>query len=59
MEFNPVKILIGGTGVATTEVVNHITPEIINEGVGLIGQLVIIIATIISLFKKKKHEPKL
>lgn len=59
MELNPIKILIGTTGVATTEVVNHITPEVINEGVGLIGQLVIIIATIISLFKKKKHEPKL
>lgn len=51
------KLAIGGTGVGVTEVVEQVTaidPTTINETVGLIGQLVIIIATIISLFKRKK-----
>ena len=52
-----VNLLIGGTGVGVTEVVEQavsINPDTVNSAVGLIGQLVIIIATIISLFKRKK-----
>lgn len=52
------KIVIGGAGVGATEVVEvaqNINPDLINNTVGLIGQLVIIIATIISLFKRKKN----
>lgn len=49
------KVFIGTAGVAATEAVQNIDPNTINEGVGLVGQLVIIIATIISLFKRKKR----
>ena len=48
------KVAVGTAGIVATEAVNSITPAVVNEGLGLIGQLVIIIATIISLFKKKK-----
>lgn len=53
-----VKVATGVGGVTGTEVIPHIidaiTPATINEGVGLIGQLVIIIATLLQLFKRKK-----
>jgi len=48
------KVAVGTSGVVATEVVNAITPEVVNDALGLVGQLVIIIATIVSLFKKKK-----
>lgn len=47
------KLTIGAVGVGATEVVQTVTPDQVNGVVGLIGQIVIIIATLISLFKKK------
>jgi hypothetical protein len=52
------KLLIGGTGIGTTEIVEQavsINPDTVNSAVGLIGQLVILVATLISLFKPKKN----
>lgn len=50
---NLLKLTIGLTGAGATEVVQMVQHDQINSAVGLIGQIVIIIATLISLFKKK------
>lgn len=47
------KLAIGTTGVVATQVVQQTGLPEINTAVGLLGQLIIIVATIISLFKKK------
>ena len=49
------KVAVGTSGVVATEVVNAIIPEVVNDDLGLVGQLVIIIATIVSLFKRKRE----
>lgn len=54
MTQDTIKTIIGTAGVAGVETVQHLDPILINQGVGLIGQIVIIVATLISLFKKKK-----
>lgn len=55
MKTETLKVVTGLVGVGATEAIQSIDPNVINEGVGLIGQLVIIVATIISLFKRKKR----
>lgn len=50
---NLLKLTIGTVGVGATQVVQTVTPGQVNDVVGLLGQIVIIIATLISLFKKK------
>ena len=58
MKQSILKIATGATGIGATEVVEvvqQINPETVTETVGLIGQLVIILATIWSLFKRKKN----
>lgn len=58
MKQSILKVATGVTGIGATEAVEiaqQINPETVTETVGLIGQLVIIIATIISLFKGKKN----
>ena len=50
-------LLVGGAGAGAVEVVNTATtfnPEVITDGVGIISQIVILIATLIGLFRKKK-----
>lgn len=52
------KIVVGSAGVGASEVVqqvvsNDIAP--ITEGVGLVTQIVILLATLFGLFKKKKN----
>ena len=49
--------IIGLSGAGGIEVVNQastITPAVITDGVGIISQIVILIVTLIGLFKKKK-----
>lgn len=52
------KIVVGSAGVGASEVVqqvvsNDIVP--ITEGVGLVTQIVILLATLFGLFKKKRN----
>lgn len=49
--------VIGLSGVGGIEVIDQVqkvTPQTISDGVGLLGQIVILIVTLIGLFKKKK-----
>ena len=49
--------IIGLAGAGSIEVVDQvqkIDPEAINSGVGIVSQIVILIVTLIGLFKKKK-----
>ena len=49
--------VIGLSGAGGIEVVNHastINPAVVTDGVGLVSQIVILIVTLIGLFKKKK-----
>ena len=50
-------IFTGMAGAGATEVVEKLPvfdPQPVTEGVGLISQIVILVATLIALFKKKK-----
>lgn len=50
-------VFTGIAGAGATEVVEQIPlfdPQPITEGVGLISQIVILVATLVALFKKKK-----
>ena len=49
--------IIGLSGAGGIEVVGQLSslnPDVITEGVGLVSQIVILIVTLIGLFKKKK-----
>ena len=49
--------IIGLSGAGSIEVVDQIAtlnPAVITDGVGLVSQIVILIVTLIGLFKKKK-----
>lgn len=51
-------IFIGSVGAGATEVVEVATsfdPAPITEGAGLISQIIILVATLIGLFRKKKN----
>lgn len=51
------NLLVGGTGIGAVEVVNQvttITPNDVNNVVGIIAQIVIAIASLIGIFKRKK-----
>lgn len=48
----------GVTGVVTSGVVEHVNPDQLGEGMGLLTQIVILVATLIGLFKKKQ-KPKI
>ena len=50
-------VLIGLSGAGSIEVVDQVAtlnPAVITDGVGLVSQIVILIVTLIGLFKKKK-----
>ena len=50
-------VVIGLSGAGGIEVVNQVStinPAVITDGVGLVSQIVILIVTLIGLFKKKK-----
>lgn len=51
-------LFIGSAGAGATEVVNiaqSFDPVPITEGAGLVSQIIILIATLIGLFRKKKN----
>ena len=55
------QIAIGTLGAGATEAVTQAVtfdPQPITEGVGLISQIIILVATLIGLFKKKKETTK-
>lgn len=50
-------ILVGGGGAAASEVVQAaqtFDPAPLTEGVGIITQIIILVATLVGLFKKKR-----
>lgn len=55
MNQDSIKVIIGTGGIATQELIGQITPDVINSSMGLITQIIVAIATIISLFRKKKN----
>ena len=54
MNIDSTKTVIGGAGMAVSGLVNTINPENVENTMGLITQLVILVATLIGIFKKKK-----
>jgi len=51
------KLLAGGLGLSSSkgfEFIASIDPAAVNEGVGIVTQIVILLATLISLFRSKK-----
>lgn len=48
------KVATGSAGVTLTEVAQHINLDGIHEGTTLLTQIIILVATLIGLFKKKK-----
>ena len=46
--------LSGARGIEIVDQVSSINPAVITDGVGLVSQIVILIVTLIGLFKKKK-----
>lgn len=51
------NLLIGGGGIGTIELVEQattITPDAVNNVVGIVAQIIIAIATLIGIFKRKK-----
>jgi len=50
------KAFICVGGLAAQEVILSLQPETINESLGLISQIVVLIATLIGLFKKSKKD---
>ena len=46
--------LSGAGGVEIVDQVATLNPDVISDGVGLVSQIVILIVTLIGLFKKKK-----
>ena len=49
-----VKVVIGGAGMAASTVVEQIQIDQLEGGMGILTQIVILVATLVGLFKKKK-----
>ena len=49
-----VKVVIGGAGMAASTAVEQIPIDQLEGGMGILTQIVILVATLIGLFKKKK-----
>lgn len=54
MTQDTVKLVIGGTGIAASTAVEHLPINQLEEGMGILTQVVILVATLIGLLKKKK-----
>ena len=54
MTQDTVKVVIGGAGVAASTAVEHLPIDQLEGGMGILTQIVILVATLIGLFKKKK-----
>lgn len=49
-----IKTAVGAGGVIASDMVQNINPEDLSSGMGIITQIVILVSTLIALFKKKK-----
>lgn len=47
-------LLTGAVGAGASEIAQNINIDNINEGASLVTQIIILVATLIGLFKKKK-----
>ena len=54
MTQDTVKVVIGDAGVAASTAVEHLPIDQLEGGMGILTQIVILVATLIGLFKKKK-----
>ena len=54
MTQDTVKVVIGGAGMAASTAVEHMPIDQLEGGMGILTQIVILVATLIGLFKKKK-----
>ena len=54
MTQDTVKVVIGGAGIAASTAVEQIPIDQLEGGMGILTQIVILVATLIGLFKKKK-----
>ena len=53
-----VKVVIGGAGITASTVAEQIPIDQLEGGMGIITQIVILVATLIGLFKKKNSQTK-
>ena len=56
MTKDTVKAVIGGTGMVASTVVEHIPIDQLEGGMGILTQIIILVATLVGLFKKKKPQ---
>ena len=56
MTQDTVKVVIGGAGIAASTAVEQIPIDQLEGGMGILTQIVILVATLIGLFKKKKPQ---
>ena len=54
MTQDTVKVVIGGAGMVASTAVEHMPIDQLEGGMGILTQIVILVATLIGLFKKKK-----
>ena len=54
MTQDTVKVVIGGAGMAASAAVEHMPIDQLEGGMGILTQIVILVATLVGLFKKKK-----
>ena len=54
MTQDTVKVVIGGAGIAASTAVEQIPIDQLEGGMGILTQIVILVATLVGLFKKKK-----
>ena len=48
-----VKVVIGGAGMAASTAVEHLPMDQLEGGMGIVTQIIILVATLIGMFKKK------
>lgn len=54
MKHQLLTLVTGASGATASEVAQHVNPDQLGEGMGLLTQIVILVATLIGLFKKRK-----
>ena len=55
MTQDTVKVVIGSAGIAASTAVEQIPIDQLEGGMGILTQIVILVATLVGLFKKKKN----
>ena len=54
MTQDTLKVVIGGAGMAASTAAEHMPIDQLEGGMGILTQIVILVATLVGLFKKKK-----